>query len=218
MTPNRAFLAALGVAVIGLVLLAGCETQRPNASTPGTAASHKTEQEATVLYTGREAFQKLYLSAHMWAPDARPYRLQSDLTKDSAGTGGKAAIWRAGFASPARRGIKAFLWSGIHSSEGPGFGVSSGTEDAYNPSNTSTQVFDIAFLKVDSDKAFEVAQEHGGDKLLKKDPKQPVVYLLAWNPAKNELTWHVIYGSSESAANLRVAVNATTGAFEKVEK
>ena len=36
------------------------------------------------------------------------------------------------------------------------------------PTNTNTQVFDVAFLKVDSDKALEVAQKHGGDKLVAK--------------------------------------------------
>ncbi len=171
-----------------------------------------------MLYTAREGFQKMYNTAHMWAPDARPYRLESSVFKGNNGEGGKAVIWRAGFASAARRSIKAFIWAGTRDTDGPGFGVSAGTEDTYNPSNTSTQIFDPAFLKIDSDKALAVAQEHGGDKLTKKDPKQPVIYLLTWNPAKNELVWHVIYGPSESDAKLRVAVNASTGGFEKVEK
>lgn len=200
-----------------LATLAGCEWQTQSSKPTAPAAANKPKEAATVLYTGREAFQKLYATARMWAPDARPYRLQSDLIQDSTGAGGKAAIWRGGFASAARHGIKAVVWSGSHSSDAPSSGVSSGVEDTYNPSNSSTQVFDPLYLKVDSDKAFEVAQEHGGDKLTKKDPKQPVVYLLTWNPSKNELTWHVVYGS-EADAKLRVAVNATTGVFERVEK
>lgn len=208
---------SIGVMTAVLVtILAGCETQtKPPA--PG-AAANKPQEQATVLYTGREGFQKLYATARMWAPDVRPYRLESGVFKDSTGAGGKAVIWRAGFASAARSNIKAYLWSGAHSKDAPEFGVSAGSEDTYNPSNSSTRVFDPAFLKIDSDKAFEVAQEHGGDKLTKKDPKQPVIYLLEWNPGKNQLTWHVIYGPSEGNAQLRVAVDATTGAFERVEK
>jgi hypothetical protein len=213
----REYSTAVLAAVMGVLLLAGCETQTKPAAAPG-AAANKPKEAATVLYTGREAFQTLYATARMWTPDARPYRLQSDLLQDSNGAGGKAPIWRAGFASAARRGLKAFVWSGSHSSDAPSSGVSSGVEDTYNPNNSSTQVFDPLYLKIDSDKALEVAQQHGGDKLTKKDPKQPVVYLLTWNPTKTELTWHVIYGSSEADAKLRVAVNASTGVFERVEK
>ncbi len=214
----RKILPAVLTTVVGaVILLAGCETQTPGKPATGTATA-KPQEAAPVLYTAREAFQKLYATARMWAPDARPYRLESAVFKDNNGQAGKAAIWRSGFASPARRGLKAAVWSGVHSGDAPAFGVSTGVEDTYNPTNSSTQIFDPAFLKIDSDKAFDVAQEHGGDKLTNKDPKQPVVYLLTWNPGKNELIWHVLYGTSESEAKLRVAVNASTGGFERVEK
>ena len=84
--------------------------------------------------------------------------------------------------------------------------------------NSSTQVFDLAFLKVDSDQVYEVAQKHGGEKLTKKDPKQPVFLILDWDARKNTLLWHVIYGTSMDNATLRVAVNATSGQFERIEK
>ena len=201
-----------------LLILAACEgsTGKPGASS--TPAPAKKEEPATVAHTGREAFQKMYTAAHLWAPDARPYRLQSDLFKDETGKDGKGVLWRAGFASPARRSLKAFLWSGVHAVDAPSPGVGSGVEDTYSPSNSSTQVFDSAFLKIDSDKAYEVAQQHGGEKLLKANPKQPVLYLLEWNPQGNMLTWHVIYGSSPAEARLKVAVDASTGVFERVEK
>jgi hypothetical protein len=199
-----------------LMILAACEGSKPGASSAPAPA--KKEEPATVAHTGRETFQKMYTAAHLWAPDARPYRLQSDPFKDDAGKDGKAVIWRAGFASPAKRSIKAFLWSGAHSADAPSPGVSSGVEDTYSPTNSSTLVFDSAFLKVDSDKAYEVAQQHGGEKLMKANPKQPVLYLLEWNPQENKLTWHVIYGGSPADVKLKVAVDATTGVFERVEK
>ncbi len=63
-----------------------------------------------------------------------------------------------------------------------------------------------------------MAQKHGGEKLTAKDPKQPVIFVLDWDAAKNELVWHVIYGSSPDEAKLRIAVNATSGDFLRVEK
>lgn len=208
----RKFRLILPLAI--LTVLAACEGSKPT-SAPAPA---KKEEPATVAHTGREAFQKMYTTAHLWAADARPYRLQSDLFKDDTGVDGKAVIWRSGFASPARRSIKAFLWSGAHSAGAPSPGVSSGVEDTYSANNSSTLVFDSAFLKIDSDKAYEVAQQHGGEKLMKANPKESVTYLLEWNPQENKLIWHVIYGSSPAEAKLRVAVDATTGVFERVEK
>ena len=76
----------------------------------------------------------------------------------------------------------------------------------------------MQFLKVDSDKALEVAQKHGGDKLLEKEPDTPILYFLDWDRQKNELLWHVIYGTDRDSAKLRVAVDASTGEFVRVEK
>jgi hypothetical protein len=200
-----------------LITLIACNGGTPAKPSPSGAPAKKEEPAAPVAYTGREGFQKMYAAAHLWAPDARPYRLESSPFKDFTGKDGKAVIWRSGFASAARRSIKAFVLSGAHSDDAPSLGVSSGVEDTYSPSNSSTQVFDPSFLKVDSDKALEAAQKHGGEKLFKQNPQQPVVYLLDWSPRENILSWHVIYGSSQDA-KLRVAVNASTGAFERVEK
>jgi hypothetical protein len=34
----------------------------------------------------------------------------------------------------------------------------------------------------------------------------------------NELVWHVVYGESRDNAKLKVAVNASTGEFLRIEK
>ncbi len=71
---------------------------------------------------------------------------------------------------------------------------------------------------MDSDQAFKIAQEHGGDKLLEKSPDTPVLYVLDWSRATNQLIWHVIYGTSRDDAKLRIAINAANGDFIRVEK
>ena len=168
--------------------------------------------------TGRVAFQKLFVTARSWAPDARPFRLESETTQQAPGTDGKAGIWRGYFASVSKRAVKPYIWSGITGPDAPERGINPGTEDTYNPSNASTTAFDFQFLKIDSDKAVEVAQQHGGDKLLAKEADTPVMYILEWDRVNNNLVWHVIYGTSRADAKLKVAVDATTGEFIRIEK
>jgi len=197
-----------------LALLAGCNSS----PSPANAPQAKPEPKPPELLTGRAAFQKTFIAARNYAADVKPFRIESIPSSDGNGLDGKSAIWRASFASATQHGVKPFFWSGSNAPDAPSRGVSPGNEDAYNPSNASTQVFDAAFLKVDSEEAFAEAQKHGGDKILEKDPTTPVIYICDWNHNTNELTWHVIYGGSRETAKLTVAVDATTGAFTRVEK
>jgi len=198
--------------VWSLALLTSC-----NSGPSQSAQTEKPKPKEPEIVTGRFAFQKLYITARGWARDAEPFRLESLPNPDSNGQDGKSSVWRASFASPQERSVKPYVWSGSNSPDAPSRGMNPGTEDSYSPGNASTQVFDIAFLKVDSDKALETAQKHGGDKVLEKAPTTPVQYMVEWNRATNQLVWHVIYGS-ETDAKLRVAVDASSGAFIRVEK
>jgi hypothetical protein len=210
--------ATIAVVTCALMLVA-CSSSGPGASTgagTNTASKPDNTPKPPDLSTGREQFQRLYGSARGWAPDAKPFRIQSETVKDAPGHDGKAGVWRGSFASVSRANIKTWVWSGIGDPKERG--ITPGTEDTYNPNNSSTQSFDIAFLKNDSDEAFKVAQEHGGDKLLKENPKLPVFYVLDWDSRENLLIWHVIYGENRNDAKLRIAVNATTGAFIKKER
>lgn len=200
-----------------LFALAACSSGKPAQPAVEKQQQQQAAPKPADVTSGREAFQKLYVAARAWAPDIKPFRLQSGPTSEANGQDGKSAIWRASFASASRRGIKTYVWSGTDVGGGSR-GMTPGTEDDYNPENRATQVFDLAFLKTDSDKAVSVAQQHGGDKITKKDPAQPISYLLEWNPGENKLIWHVIYGTSRADSKLAVSVDATTGAFLRVEK
>jgi hypothetical protein len=200
------------VVFIFLAVLSACDS---NTAKP---AQSKPEPKAAELLTARAAFQKVFIAARNYAADVKPFRIESTPSSDSNGHDGKSAIWRASFASAIQHGVKPFIWSGTDAPDAPSRGVSPGNEDTYNPRNASTQIFDVAFLKVDSDQAFAEAQKHGGEKILAKDPATPVIYICDWNHNTNELTWHVIYGGSREDAKLTVAVNASTGVFTRVEK
>ncbi len=206
------------VACVALLLLAACSSSSKTESSAESKPVAKPAVKQAEYETGRTALQKMYISARGWAGDVQLFRLQSQFAPDAPTSEGKAGLWRGSFASPSKRMMKLFLWSGLVGEDAPEPGVSFSAEDSWNPGNSSTRVFDLGFLKVDSDQAYEVAQKHGGEKLTAKDPKQPVVFVLDWDAQKNELVWHVIYGNSADEAKLRIAVNATSGEFLRVEK
>lgn len=193
-----------------MLLFSGCD------SAPEKAPAAKETPAASQLETGRFALQKMLAPARFWAPDAQPVRLESTNLKDSNGRDGKANFWRALFASPSRQKSEPFSWSGVSTQDAKP-GVDHGSEDSYNPANRSARTFDLNFLKIDTDKAFEVAQQHGGKQVLEKDPKVNVGYLLDWDAQSSQLRWHVIYGGSESMGKLTVLVDASSGEFLRKE-
>jgi hypothetical protein len=203
--------------LIMLAVLPGCSSNKPQ-QPPSQAEQPavKPQPQPTEQASGREAFQRLFVAARGWTGDARPFRLQSSTTSDSDGHNGKAAIWSAAFASPARRVMEGFSWSGSSAEGAPERGISHGTEDSWTPANSTTQPFDISFLKTDSDKAFDTAQKHGGARMLRSKPKTPVSYRLDWDAQKNQLVWHVSYG--DNLSRTVIDVNATSGEYLRTEK
>jgi hypothetical protein len=179
---------------------------------PKTASS--TPPKTNQFETGRFALQKMYPSARFWSPDAQPVSLSSSATTDSNGHDGKSGSWRALFASRSRQKSEPFLWSGMADATRK---IDHGVEDNYNPSNRSMQAWDPNFLKIDTDQAFSVAQQHGGKQLLEKDANLGVSYLLDFDPTSNQLRWHVVYGGSGSSGRLTVMVDASTGDFLRRE-
>ena len=186
------------------LLVIGCDDNKLAAP-----AQPKTNQ----LETGRFALQKMIPAARSWSPDANPIQLSSSATSQINGHDGKAGFWRAVFASPGRGKSEPFTWSGLVDPDVPR-GVNHGVEDTYSAANRSMMTWDLNFLKIDTDQAFETAQKHGGKDVLEKDSKTPVTYFLDYDATSHQLRWHVIYGSP---AKLTVIVDASSGAFVRKE-
>lgn len=194
-----------------LALLAGCSSEPQKA-----AQETKKQPPKNEIVTGRVAFQRMYQAAYMSLQGAKPFRFESVPTKEASGVDGKAGVWRGFFGSETRGVARPFVWSGVTAEDAPSPGISpAGPEDTWTPSNVSMAPFDIAFLKVDSDKAFEVAQKHGGEAILKKKPDTPIKYLLDWSVPQGKLIWHVEYGEGPA---LTIDVDATTGDYLRTEK
>ena len=193
------------------------EETRPKVGLPTPSPEPAPAVKEPEYVNGRSPFQRMYAAARSWNLDARGFRLASVLTKDSKGHDGKSAVWQGWFASAAKRASKPYTWCGTNLPDVER-GISWGGEDSYSATNSSTRVFDMAFLKMDSDDAFQVALKHGGAKLLEADPDQPVMYLLQWDAQDNALAWHVIFGDNPRAYKLSVMVNASSGTYLRAEK
>ena len=96
-----------------LSLLMSCSEERKPATETASQPASKPAVKEAQYDTGRTAFQQTYLSARLWAADAKPFRLQSQFTPDAPTAEGKAGLWRASFASPSKRMMKLFVWSGL---------------------------------------------------------------------------------------------------------
>ncbi|MCU1284567.1 MAG: hypothetical protein JWO13_917 [Acidobacteriales bacterium] len=213
---------AFAVILAAVIAVQGCSSEKPADSAdskPKAAESAKPQpkaESAPQLQTGREAFQKVYASARIWAPDAQPLTLESQARKGDKD--GQAALWSAQFASASKRSIRTFQWSGATGEDAPEQGISPGKIDVYSPENASTQPFSLNFLKTDSDKAFEVAQKHGGANVMKKNPTLVPKFRLWFDRPHSRLLWKVIYGASEDDAKLKLLVDASSGTFVGIEK
>jgi len=208
---------AFALSLFGVAILTGgcnsTENKAENSTPEKPAAGAPTQSKEPVLYTGQEAFNRMMGLALKWSPDAQPARLESVLTTETNGQNGKSTVWRGFFASPRRRSVKTIVCSGSRRPDAPPFGVSAeGNEGAYN-SDAANLAFLPLLVKTDTDKAFEITLQHGGEAILKKNAQQPVMYLLLKDRKQNVPVWYVIYGTSETDRKGIGVINATTGAF-----
>src|SRR2546423_203900 len=204
--------------LLAAVFVAGCSGNNKPAGEAGKPVAPQPAVRATESPFGRAAFQKTFIAARGWQRDAEPYLEISQPTKEVTGSDGKAAVWTASYGSADRGLAKTFTWSGTDAPDAPSRGLNPTPEDSFAPGNSSTHTFDLNYLKSDSDQAFKIAQDHGGKKMLDKNPKLPVFYRLHWESRDTALVWHVMYGGVGGDSKLSVAVNASTGQYIRVEK
>jgi len=197
--------------LILLTILIGCSTtaNQPTTSKPEGAPAPVKEP---TLYTAKQCFSSMVNLAQRWDPGALPFHMESEINAEATGQDGKATVWRGFFASRTRGTMKTFACSGSYLSSSPARGFTGAAEAPY-AANVPALLFDPSLLLTDSDKAFATSLDHGGSALIKKDPKQPIIYSLDWDPKRKDVQWLVIYGKSGADRQGLCIVNARTGAF-----
>ncbi len=203
--------------VLMTALMIACSSPSTSPSGSPTQSPAVAQKKEPVLYTGKACFSQITGMAARWQPDAVPFHMESSLNAESNGQSGKATIWRGMFASPSRRTYKVFTCSGSRLRDEAPIGVTSGAESAYGPT-VPALMFQSFLLTTDSDQAYATAQEKGGSKLMEKNPQQPVLYTLDWNPKDKALLWVVFYGSSTTDSKGIGVIDASTGKFLRAAK
>lgn len=210
------FFALLSAVLILLTVFIGCSstTNQPTSKPEGAAPAPVKEP---TLYTAKQCFSSMVNLAQRWDPGALPFHMESEINAEATGQDGKATVWRGFFASRTRGTMKTFACSGSYLPSSPARGFTDAPEAPY-AANVPALMFDPTLFLIDSDKAFAASLDHGGSALIKKDPKQPIIYSLDWDPKKKDVQWLVIYGKSGADRQGLCVVNARTGAFISASK
>ena len=177
---------------------------------PKTTETQKEPPKPPEPVTGLTAFYEMYKPARNWAKDLEGVKLTSANLPDVKSTPGKAGGWQAVFASPSLSESRSFSYSAV---EGPATrkGVTAGSTSGWSPKPTSKS-FPMSAIKIDSDKACEVAMSKGAD-YAKKNPDKPITFLLEQTDRFPNPAWRVIWGETVGSSNYSIFVDATTGQY-----
>jgi hypothetical protein len=190
-------------AITVAAVLAGCSDS--------PAPTIKKSEPSPAPVTGRQAFQYLYGSSRIWAPDSMPLTIRSLHAPGVTGSNGTAGAWEVVFVSPATARARTYTWSAVEA-EGLHKGVFPGQQETWHAGGPN-QPFSPALLKVDTPDALDAASKSAASYLSKPGDRPMVDYLLDFEAATRfpNPVWHVLWGGSVSSAEYSVIVDASTG-------
>jgi len=197
-------LKSLWCVALFVIILTAC-SEAPKTETT------KQPAKAPEALTGRQAFQRMYPQARVWAQDAQLLQLRSVNLTQLKSEMGKAGAWQAVLVSPSRGKARTFTYSAVEEEPSLHEGVFGGIEEDYSPSALAAP-FEIRALKVDSDQALDTAAQKSQE-YIKKNPAKPVVFLLEQTKKFADPAWRVIWGESVGTSDYSVFVDATTGVY-----
>lgn len=200
----------LPIAVLAGGILTACSNQPPAKPSDQVKSEAAPAKQEPRLYTAKECLRMVQGQANLWSADSRLVHIESDLTSESDGKTGRSAIWRFMFISGRRSAMRTFICSGSREPSAPPVGLSEGMD---LPLPRGGMPFDSFLLKVDSDRALEIAHGHGGERILKRNPQQPVTYVVEMAHGETTPHWYVIYGRNLKENKGIGIINATTEKF-----
>lgn len=188
------------------LLLAACS------EAPKPAAEKKEPAKPAEPVSAQTAFQRMYITARSWAPDALPLRMGNlDLTEVKS-QDGKAGAWECTFVSERNRVARRYTYSVVESAASNlRLGVFGGPQDSW-AGGGQAKPFLLQAFKVDATTAYEVARKKGAD-YAKKHPDMPIKFLLEQTTRFPGPAWRVIWGESVSTSGFSIFVDATSGEY-----
>ena len=195
----RLFLAA-----VVAIFLAGCSDE------PAPVTKKKAEPPPAPI-SGRQAFQYLYGSSRLWAPDSQPLMIRSVNVTGVKPEPGKAGAWEVIFVSESTMRARTYTWSAVEA-DGYHKGVFPGPQGSWRAGG-SQQPFSAALVKSDTVEVYQEAVKSAKDYVEKPGKRPPVNYMLEYQAGTRfpNPIWRVLWGGSVSSAEYSVTVDASTG-------
>jgi hypothetical protein len=197
-----------------VALLGSCTLLNSCSSAPKTAAASSTEAPkeavAAVLtpVSGKTAYWEMYTSARNWSKDAQPLQVESKAIPGIANDGGKAAMWTAMFASPAKSEARVFTYAIVAKRPDIYKGVTIGRALPWNGPSRDMLPFQMRQVAVDSDAAYKTAAAEAAA-WLKQHPGEDASLTLRSVAKYTVPTWAILWGDSKKG--YRSLVNGIDG-------
>jgi hypothetical protein len=199
----------LRAAVIAAVLFLTACSEAPKNSGDNKAGGPSTP------VSGKTAFWEMYKSAHSWANDLVPLKLESKTIPGIKNDGGNAAMWSATFGSPRKHEVLVLTYAVAAHSPDIYKGVSVGHSMPWGGPTRDALPFQTADFQTDSDAAYKTASANA-DAWLKKNPGKDVSFQLGNAARFPAPVWYVLWGDTKTGHS--VFVNAVTGKTVKPGK
>jgi hypothetical protein len=190
------------IALAPALLLSSCSS--------GPAPAVQAEKPVEPL-TGLHALYQLYTSARAWAQDLRILRYSSINIPEVRHEDGKAPAWQVVFVSQALAKSRTYTLSVYEASATLHQGIFPEAPQDW-PGNGKPFLLETA--KVDTDKVWATALEHGKD-YNSRNPNIPISWTLGMDKG-NDPVWRVIWGQSAGESSFSVLVDSTTGDFIQI--
>lgn len=191
------------VVSIAILLMVAC-SEVPKESTEKPLPSNPV--------TGKTAFWEMYRSAHSWAADLMPLKLESKTAPGVKNEAGNAAIWSGTFGSTSKHQAIVITYAVAPDPPDITKGMNVGHPFPWAGPTKDAMSFQTSDLGTDSDAAYKTASAKA-DAWLKKHPDQGVSFSLGNASRFAAPVWYVLWGDSKTGYS--VFVNAKTGEVVK---
>lgn len=192
--------------VTAAIALPAC-SKAPQIATKDGPDAKKESTKAAVAVAARTPYFEMYKAARAWATDLLALTVKSGELPGIKNEGGKAGVWVAVFVSPSKKEARTFTYA-VGNGDGLLKGINVSDKQTWTGATTASKAFVNAEFLVDSDAAFEVAQQKAAA-WLKTHPNRKYSMTLGSTARFPAPVWYIMWGTSKDG--YAAYVNAATG-------